>query len=533
MKLKKMIWPVLFILYYSAVLLKSSSIWLSSDLAGTFLNAIVALREGRLIPYGFNYTSIAGFQSHLILMPILYRITNSVWVSFLLHNVILESLVMVSAYYLAKALGASNRAALLVLAFLALPFSNFLVDMHVVSQFYSLQFLCILVSLGVYFSIEKYTRLRLFLGVISVGILCFLQGLNGNRYLSFFFLPFLCTVVFQIYTERKNFSLKKLFVAISCTIGSVLGYLCFVFYIKKNYSTYDFSMATVNEYASPHSMFNELINSVYAYLDFFGGKFSGVELTSFDGLFQFTALLFAAFLILVLVYSYKNIRKNYKPCFYVVVFSLFSLLINNVLCWVLDETVITPRYDYLSLLPLFICLILYIEKLGLRAFINKRFINFAFILLFAVYTVFCQVSMIKSPLSNDQIACINSNNDFLIANNCHFAYSSYWHANVSTVRSELNVEYAALSDSFLLNEGKFAPWFGGMPREYYKDDYHEGVTAIVLTNQENAIAAANLPQQDHIINTYSNNMYVVYLYDVDPFNFEADLYQYAKLPSDG
>ena len=532
MKLKKMIWPVLFILYYSAVLLKSSSIWLSSDLAGTFLNAIVALREGRLIPYGFNYTSIAGFQSHLILMPILYRITNSVWVSFLLHNVILESLVMVSAYYLAKALGASNRAALLVLAFLALPFSNFLVDMHVVSQFYSLQFLCILVSLGVYFSIEKYTRLRLFLGVISVGILCFLQGLNGNRYLSFFFLPFLCTVVFQIYTERKNFSLKKLFVAISCTIGSVLGYLCFVFYIKKNYSTYDFSMATVNEYASPHSMFNELINSVYAYLDFFGGKFSGVELTSFDGLFQFTALLFAAFLILVLVYSYKNIRKNYKPCFYVVVFSLFSLLINNVLCLVLDETVFSARYDYLSLLPLFMCLILYIEKLGLRAFINKRFINFAFVLLFAIYTIFCQVSVIRLPSSNDQIACINSHNDFLIANNCHFAYASYWHANVSTVRSELNVEYAALND-VLLGEGKFAPWFGGMPREYYKDDYHEGVTAIVLTNQENAIAAANLPQQDHIINTYSNNMYVVYLYDVDPFNFEADLYQYAKLPSDG
>ena len=112
-------------------------------------------------------------------------------------------------------------------------------------------------------------------------------------------------------------------------------------------------------------------------------------------------------------------------------------------------------------------------------------------------------------------------NEWLMTNGYQYGYATYWNANIGTVRSDCNVEYCAIS---IVNDNSIYPWFGGMVRQYYHSADYKGKTFILLTKEENSRMKGGLPCG--YVETYSNDLYIVYGYEENPYDFSAQLLQY-------
>lgn len=515
---------------------------MSSDSAGTILNAVMAFREKTFIPSDFNYTSVVGFQSHTILIPIILLFTSNVMLAFFISNIIMISLTLFIAYKLLLVLNISKNWRIIFLIILLLPLNKTIIDLQIISQFYLIQLAGIYLSLYLLFKCENASNKKIILLSVIAFTHAFLQSLNGMRFISYFTLPFAASFVFYcwlIYHQNgweafKNKTFKaRSSIGLSTIIGAGSGLLYFLLKIKKEVSTYNFSLITENDSALwSQKLWDAFIDSIYGFFRLTGGVYGGEELSSIAGILTTIAFGFSVFLIWIFLKCFFDLNKWSIQENFIIIFTAFSFLINKFLNIVLKETSSTARYDYLTFYVLLIVPIFCICKYpSILEYIKKSFIHFCFIALAGIYLLSSPLQIIgNKDAANYRVEQLQEATKWLSEQNCVFGYATYWNANRATVLSNLQVEFAAISPATELLSSGFYPWFGGMPRIYYKDDYHEGQTAIILTKEESEMAIDTLPQ--NYIDKYSNDLYDVYCYAEDPFNFEQELYQYYTLPSE-
>ena len=92
---------------------------------------------------------------------------------------------------------------------------------------------------------------------------------------------------------------------------------------------------------------------------------------------------------------------------------------------------------------------------------------------------------------------------FLEAEGYTFGYASYWNANIMTELSNGAVEVANIAD---FEDMSFFLW--SSPMKYYREDYHQGKTFLLLTGeQKEEYAALSVVQTGTMV--YEDENYVV------------------------
>lgn len=513
---------------------------LNSDSAGVILNAVMAFREGSFIPKGFNYSSIVGFQAHVILMPLILLFTSDVLVAFFVANVIMIVITLFAADKLLCALRISKNWRLVFLIVLLLPLSGAIIELQIIAQYYLVQLAGIFFSLYLFLACTDAGRKKTaFLSTVAF-VHAFLQSLNGMRFISFFTLPFVgafCYYCWLTYHQddwngfRKCIFKARCVVFCSTVTGALSGFLYFSLKLKKEVSTYSFSLITENDMPlESQKIWNAFIDALYGFFRLTGGVSGGEEMISVIGIVKSIAFVFSVFLIIIFFKSIYHSEKWESDESFIVFFTLFCFLINKFLCAVLPRIFSTDRYDYLPFYVLLIIPIVHIQKFPcILEYVKKSFVNFCFVCLTGLYLL-CSPFNVMGDNENLklQIEQMKDATQWASERGYDFGYATYWNANKATVLSNLQVEFAALYPPPEMLENGFYPWFGGMPRDYYKDDYHEGKTVIVLNKAESEIATGTLPQ--NYTEKYSNNVFDVYCYADDPFNFEEQLHQYFTPP---
>ena len=364
------------------------------------------------------------------------------------------------------------------------------------------------------------------------GALSFLEALNGSRYVSLIVLPLallggmlLLEFVRKKATDRSfdQGGSARMIYLLCVGVCAGLGYIIYLV-MTKSFSTYAGLLGIDIDYSLTNicSRIKEIINVWLT--DCWAVDLNSFRTSALSGIKCIIFLLLSAQLLILpvktLVQS-KNKRTKYFA-FYIIA----SFGVSFFLMAFMATVSVTARYFYfvqycmLLLLPIF-----FHDRKGKPGFYDVLLL--ITIVCFAVLSQFTIMKDMKEALqlraSGGMIEADYRDdiNEWLMTNGYQYGYATYWNANIGTVRSDCNVEYCAIS---IVNDNSIYPWFGGMVRQYYHSADYKGKTFILLTKEENSRMKGGLPCG--YVETYSNDLYIVYGYEENPYDFSAQLLQY-------
>lgn len=502
----------------------------NSDLAGNFLASYVALQEHTLIPRGYNHTSTLGFESHVWTLVFLLPFTHSMKEAVIISNLVMLFIFFLSAYLLLKSFAVSSAVSWIWSLCLVLPFNSHIVNMHAVSQFYLIQLIGICIIIGLFNHVTK--KEGIWKCLICGGALSFLEALNGSRYVSLIVLPlallggmllleFVRKKAADCSFDQRGFARMIYLLCVGVCAG--LGYIIYLV-MTKSFSTYAGILGIDIDYSLTNicSRIKEIINVWLT--DCWAVDLNSFRTSALSGIKCIIFLLLSAQLLILpvktLVQS-KNKRTKYFA-FYIIA----SFGVSFFLMAFMATVSVTARYFYfvqycmLLLLPIF-----FHDRKGKPGFydvlLRITIVCFAVLSQFTIMKDMKEALQLRASGGMIEADYRDDINEWLMTNGYQYGYATYWNANIGTVRSDCNVEYCAIS---IVNDNSIYPWFGGMVRQYYHSADYKGKTFILLTKEENSRMKGGLPSG--YVETYSNDLYIVYGYEENPYDFSAQLLQY-------
>lgn len=513
--------------------------FISSDLAGNFLAAYVGMREHSVIPSAYNHTSTLGFESHMWLMPFLLFVFQNIKIAAIISNLLMLFLFYLCSYMLFRSFEIDKTKAYLCALLFILPFNYFLLDMHVMSQFYLIQLIgaCFTVALLNYAGNVSQKRFIVycFLGAL----ISFLEGLNGSRYIVYVTFPLAFVGFIFLFTliRRKRIDnfwdmqiIHKGAFLMSAGLGAGGGYLAYL-QLVKYYSTYyrilDSTFIPVA--GNIDFLCRRLRDSVYQWFVAVGVISDIGNMLSAKDIQSTVCIVFAVCLLVIpLKLCFSTQRDNLKAFAY---FSVVSFASSLLFMTFVESIIITQRYWYFTEYYLFFLFTAYYlkRKKNLKE-VLKNFGDTVLLVAGIMFILVSQTSELRRmwytyQLDNSDIMTFadyeDDINEWLINNGYQYGYATYWHANSGTALAECQVVYAAISIGGDMN---LYPWFGGMVRDYYQSANYTGKTFIMLTYDEEEQVKEILPAGYSEV--YRNDLFILYGCDSNPFDFSVDLLQY-------
>lgn len=502
----------------------------NSDLAGNFLASYVALQEHTLIPRGYNHTSTLGFESHVWTMAFLLPFTHSIKAAAIISNLVMLFFFFLSVYFLLRSFAVSKAASWIWSFFLVLPFNSHIVNMHAVSQFYLIQLIGICIIIGLFNHVTKKEGIWKYL--ICGGVLSFLEALNGSRYVSLIVLPLalLGGMLLLEFVRKKaadrSFDQRgsaRMIYLLCVGACAGLGYIIYLV-MTKSFSTYAGILGIDIDYSLTNicSRIKEIINVWLT--DCWAVDLNSFRTSALSGIECIIFLLLSAQLLILPVKAL--VQSKSKRTKYFAFYIIASFGVSFFLMAFMATVSVTARYFYF---------VQYCMLLLLPIFFHDRKEKPGFYDVFLLITIVCFAVLSQFTLMKDMKEALQLKasggmieadyrddiNEWLMTNGYQYGYATYWNANIGTVRSDCNVEYCAIS---IVNDNSIYPWFGGMVRQYYHSADYKGKTFILLTKEENSRMKGGLPCG--YVETYSNDLYIVYGYEENPYDFSAQLLQY-------
>lgn len=472
-------------------------------------------------------------------MPFFLALFKSIKKAMIASNLLMLFFFFLSSYMLLRSFKVKRNISYFYSIFLTLPFNVIMVDMHVLSQYYLIQLIgmCVTISLFNYIT-EVNTIKKCAIMCLGGGISLF-ETLNGSRYVALIILPLALLGVYLLYEIGREKCLKhsidkeyiaRMLYLLAVGTGAGIGYIVYLV-MTNHFSTYAgdaLGFTAIYDLSMDPIVFLDRIKEIfYLWLIFWGFRLEGQNMASFKGL-ETLICLFMPILITILMVKIIIGSKDKKIKYFVYYIAL-SLAVSFLLMAIMESVIPTVRYLYFGLYLMLFLVPVYFQQRTLQDIISS-FGDTILVIISICFIVLTQLSTVDGIKERWQMETSDVTtvadyredvNNWLIEHEYQYGYATYWNANVGTVLSDCQVNYCGV---YIGGDVQIYPFFGGAVREYYNSAAYKGKTFIMLTQDENIQMENTLPA--NWVEQYSNDMFIVYGYEDNPYDFSVELLQY-------
>lgn len=329
-------------------------------------------------------------------------------------------------------------------------------------------------------------------------------GLNGIRILFSYLLPLITITLLVIYAFNKDLSVKEyikiLFkeyyaVLIEC-VSILLGFIINNFYLSKIYVYRNYLGHTLSDLS-----INTIVERISDYLRIFGFA-SGNKILSIGTFSSVFCVIFDFILIYVLFNSIKNYKKiietNDKITFIFTIGLLVSILEFGLVFNVMDETQINY---WIPLVPFtFVCIGLYLKNSNNKL---KDFLLIMTVISIIGSSIYPLAVVKNTKYDNSKMEVV----DYLLENNLHEGYGSFWSGNVLKELSNGQIDIWTTGDYLEYNNDyNVYSWLQETSHLSYEP---KGRSFLIIDLSRDEIDTSTIKEYK----TYENYNYEIYLFD--------------------
>lgn len=500
--------------------------WINSDMSAELIFSNLLASKGEILSTSDWYytTEFHVFYTQIIMVPLLWIFDSWAMVRFL-TNIITYILLFISYFYFIKPLHIKRSIAMFTSIFLLLPFSEALITYVQLGNTFMLHIIVIFFYMGMFFRladrkeeyiIHKFTFTCCYILAACVG------GLSGARYLLAVQMPVLITsIIYVMHTKefssfRKTVTKENLIALLSgereryvryAVLGIVSasgGYLLNRIAVV---GKYDFQNYKETSYVPIYQgIFLERLQDIFGGIARFFGYIPDAEILTLEGVLSFIALLLIFGIVFLTTRCRKLIkmesekkedRNHIRFC----IFLFIVTLLLNIAVLIFTTETIESSY-FITIFMFVIPLLAYYfqtEKLMFDRWVSILLLGICMTLITTVNCYFF--------LNTDKNMEKREVSKYLVENNYHFGYATYWNSNVITELTNGVVEVANIENLETMN---LLLW--SSPKKYYSDNYHEGEVFLLLDQQEWEQHGSNLLESGGAM-VYQDSYYTVIIYD--------------------
>lgn len=465
-----------------------------TDSAFKVLLAREILESGSYFPKDFNYVNGDLFVlfGHTFILPMLSVLPAGFTVH-ALAGLISSGLILLGTWLVSGLASVGVTQRLIVVAIIAGGFSGLTAEALYGQTAYGTIFYCacFILFLSWQYVISSGTK-RYYLGSALAFLIVIVFWANPSRAVVYYLLPLLCSIVlhqWKVVTHETSNTPGSLTIFVPILFGLIIGTVLHLIVL-----------AGVNNTAGagharwlPYSLMLENFSFIsLQLLSVFGGRTSnGISVTSAVGLFEALRFLAVLGLVLLIIHSVqKAFRQASESRLFMVTFSIASfcpILFFQITTTIPDmnDPVTSSRY----LIPPL--MLLAVVALSCKIDARKEpvwcclglFVSAIYLL--SAYPVYVKSNQSSQTLllgngSRENVNEVKRLANFLVKNELHFGYSTYWKAGVISVFTDEQ----ALVRQVLFDRGLPVPMRHLASNRWYRPEAWEGETFLLLTRAE-------------------------------------------------
>lgn len=322
--------------------------------------------------------------------------------------------------------------------------------------------------------------------IISTIFLIMLVILNsmGSRYLLTLNVPLISIIIYlYLFTEQNKKKLLRLLV-INC-FSIVIGLI--FFRMIRGYVNFSVGNANLS-FVSMEQVIENIKSYIFGYMDVYGALApNGHKMISLLGIFvAYRFILFLVFYLLPIIKWRFYINHNNIVVRIVYIFYISSFIANSFI-FIFGSVSVNMSSIRYFIPVMFIGIVLFsvffFEVIGKVS--NKlKIVCFISIIPFFIssYVFHNMTNFIE--YDNGSIVLKENQTEklihFLEDNNLEFGFATYWNSGVVSVLSDFQNEIAAIN----IVDGSIEPFLWLSSKRWYKPEYHEGKTFLMLDDSE-------------------------------------------------
>jgi len=489
--------------------------WLDSDMSAEMMFSRLLARQGHLFASGswFYSTEFRVLYTQLIMVP-LFHISSNWHLIRAVTNVVFYLLLLLSYFYLSKALKTDWKKTILCGAVLLLPFSETMMLHMQMGNTYMSHVILLYFYFGMFLRIGKKEKEqeRGYLLWFIYMLLSFVFGISGVRYLLAMQVPLmLSALIFWIKGETfQNFrshpdilNWKTILsgqpwhyfvISIFGFIPALLGYAFNALWITQHYTfqTYD-GIKFISVY---QGLFNERVRDTFGALLMLFGYIPDKSVLSLRGIVTMSAFIL---IILLIVCTIRCRTTKEESNRFLLLFFMTAFLLNTFV-FVFTDSTIVPRYYITSLIFLVPLMAVFFSEE--KNILDRRSFACIMVVCLCLSTLKVTASFAMTDKNADRYGAIS----YLTDHGYQFGYATYWNGNITQELSNGKLETANIKDP---ESFTFFKW--SSEADYYLSDYPKGKVFILLSEQEekDGKKTAVLKYAEKV---YEDGKYAVYSY---------------------
>ena len=507
--------------------------WFHSDSAAQVNFALEMIRKQS--PFPENWVGSTG-----ILVPS-YLILPFLWIGLdLLQAKLLVQLIyiclMAAALYLFSKKGLGNQSWILMVPCLFTDLSGGIqYDMlYIQCAYTTIIIFCLLSMTLLCRNVNEHSVINtldqksyfMLVGVVFLGCLL------GIMYLQAIYLPILGTLTF-LYIEKyknheitvflphiKGFVLRTVGIVLTGGIGYLISMkLCQLSGIVGNHDVTVFA----NSFQEITNNISRLVQGIFIY----AGFQDSVQLFSLDGILSIIRFCFFVFITIILpILSYRQFTKQTIQMRAVMMFVAIHFVLVLLILIFCGGSKTDPGAASRYLLTSFVLLqLIGINFLYTNYIQPANFLSLVYASGFSAITLIMMLPVILAiPNGAMMLEKEKGITEFLQQHDLEYGYATFWNAGKNTVLSNGEVQI----NSIICNTEQILPYYWLSSRDWYKPEYYNGDTFLMLTDEElavyapNGVASTNLGEPEQVLQ-YDNYTIFVYDYNISENGFGGKL----------
>ena len=483
-------------------------IFFNSDTASVSLYVRETLKEHSYFPQNwYSGNEVLVFTPHTFMLP-LTMLGLTAYSCRLVANVIIAILLVLSLYLLGKSFFSNNVMAVMVSMIAISNYSADFINFLDCQASYSIIILLCCVTLFFLwhaFDDNVHVKTKAFFVLFQLAVaFC---SFNGIRYIVLISIPLITAIVLVQFIER-SLSVKQtgMLILMGIIIPSVIGYTGYSLLSSRlgGWSAMNLSITPMNQIVDSIKM------AAKSYLTLAGFSFGEANLGFHYVLMVLSSGTFILMTIvfpLLLIFYYKRMTPKEKLLY---IFSAANFIITtaSIVCTSIVGQTVVGRY---YLVP---AVFLWIQGCSLLRYLyvdGKRTV--VAVIIFITVGVIMIHSLVIIADNNARKELDNKRYDEVTSciekENLSFGYASFWNSHIYTTWSDFDIEIAPIK----MNKGSIHPFKMLTPKDYFRKNYHEGSTFLLLPKQEDAEA---LEEYDFLKTSKKKidiNDYYIYVFD--------------------
>lgn len=489
--------------------------FIDSDMASEILLAKECFLEKTFFPKTWYYsTEMRILNTQLVTAP-LFIFTSNLFLIKTISALILTLLLPFSLCFLLNQLGIKTLWLKVLLCLLIIaPWSSSMWKYFHFGNYYIPHVIFAFIYVGLSFTLSynqlSSQRYKIFFFIFL--LLALISGLSGIRYILYFQIPLVLTIIsytlVDFINSKKKINLKSFFISNKPVFNNVLGFLvsC-IGYLLNNIVLsrfFSFSQFNTTTFTTIGDVtFSDVLNSIFGIL----GYRNQVSVFTPSGIINILIYISVTFLILCIINVIRMKNRDIRSIF--ITFFCVQFIFNS---FVYINTEYISRYFILPIAFILPTIAIIFENKNL--FIIKKYITlFGFSILLIASSFITFGTVLGTSDNNDK----KSITRFLDNSNYSFGYATFWNANVFTFLTNGKIELANLqkeqinNSTYITKNFEYDAWL--TPARYYQDGIYENIPIILIisTEEYNNTPTANIFHNGKLV--YKDEYYRIYEYD--------------------